>query len=72
MSVPKKILSLVDLDAGSQVEVSVENGRLIIEPKKNPQYTLTQLLSRCRRSDLAPNRSDREWLETGPAGREVL
>ena len=72
MAVPKKILSLVDLEAGSRVQVSVENGRLIVEPKKKPRYTLAELLSRSRRSDLAPRRKDRAWLETRPVGREAL
>jgi antitoxin ChpS len=72
MAVPKKILSLVDLEAGSRVQVSVENGRLIVEPVKKPRYRLAELLARCRRSDLAPQRRDRSWLETGPVGREAL
>lgn len=72
MAVPKKILSLVDLGAASRVQVSVGNGRVIIEPRKKPRYTLGELLSRRRRPDLAPQRWDRSWLKTGPAGREVL
>jgi len=72
MAVPKKILKLVDLEAGSRAEVTVENGRLIIEPKKAPRYTLAELLGRCRPTDLAAKRSDRAWLESKPAGRELL
>ena len=71
LAVPKKILSLVRLDAGATVELSVENGRLIVEPRKKPQYTLTDLLSRCSPSDLAPKRKDRSWLRGGPVGREA-
>jgi antitoxin ChpS len=47
LAVPKKILNLVHLDAGSRVEISVQNGRLVIEPPKKPRYTLAELLSRC-------------------------
>lgn len=72
MAVPKKILSLVELGAGSKVQVSVEGGRLVVEPAKKPRYELGELLSNCRRSDLAPLRKDRSWLETGPVGREEL
>jgi antitoxin ChpS len=72
MAVPKKILSLVELGAGSKVQVTVEGGRLIVEPAKKPRYELAELLSNCRRSDLAPLRKDRSWLETGPVGREEL
>jgi antitoxin ChpS len=72
MAVPKKILSLARLDAGSTVDVSVENGRLIVQPREKPQYTLAELLSRCRRSDLAPQRKKRSWLRGSAAGREML
>ena len=72
MAVPKKILNLVRLDAGSTVDLSVEDGRLIVAPRKKPQYTLAELLSRCGPSDLAPRRKDRSWLRGGPAGRELL
>jgi len=72
MAVPKKILSLARLDAGSTVNLSVENGRLIIEPREKPQYTLAELLSRCRPADLAPKRKKRSWLRGGPVGREML
>jgi antitoxin ChpS len=72
MAVPKKILNLVDLDVGSRVQVSVDNGRLIIQPESKPHYTLAELLSRCRRSDLIPRRTDRAWLASGPAGKELL
>ena len=72
MVVPKKILSLVDLQAGSQVRVGVEGGRIVIEPETKPRYTLAQLLARCRRSDLAPKRGDREWLGGRPVGKEQI
>jgi antitoxin ChpS len=72
MAVPKKILDLVDLDAGSKVDLSVENGRLIVEPRKKPKYTLNELLARCRSSDLKPGRKDRAWLRGGPVGKETI
>ncbi len=71
MAVPRKILRLVQLDVGSRVDVNVDNGRLVIEPRKQPRYTLAEL-ARCRRSDLAPKRADRAWLDGGPAGRELF
>lgn len=72
VAVPKKILSLVHLDAGSKVEISVQNGRLVIEPRKKPRYTLAELLSRCQPTDLTPRRKDKQWLKSHPAGRELL
>ena len=72
MAVPKKILNLVQLDAGSKVDLSVEKGRLIVEPRHKPRYTLAELLARGRPSDLKPKRSDRPWLRGGPVGGELL
>ena len=72
MAVPRKILALVDLTAGSKVDLSVQNGRLIVEPRKKPKYTLDELLARCRPSDLKPGRKDKTWLRGRPAGRELL
>lgn len=72
LAVPKKILDLVDLDAGSKVDLSVENGRLIVEPRKKPKYTLDELLARCRPSDLKPSCKDRPWLRSRPVGKEMI
>jgi len=72
MAVPKKILSLVDLRAGSQVEISVEKGRVVVEPKAKPHYTLAELLAKCRRTDILNRRRDRAWLDSPPVGKEIL
>lgn len=72
LAVPKKILDLVQLDAGSAVDLRVERGRLVVAPQQKPRYTLNELLSRCRRSDLAPRPKDRSWQRSLPVGREVL
>ena len=72
MSVPRKILDLLNLDAGSKVHLSVENGHLIVQPRQKPKYTLDELLARCKPSDLKPSRMDNPWLRGGPAGSESL
>jgi len=72
LAVPKKILGLVDLRAGSEVRITVDQGRLIVEPKTKPHYTLAELLAKTRRSDLAPKRHDRAWLSGDPVGKEAI
>jgi antitoxin ChpS len=72
MVVPKKILSLVDLKAGSQVRIGVENGRMVIEPRAKPHYTLAELLAKSSRNALKPSRKDGEWLSGGPVGKEAI
>ena len=72
VAVPKKVLEVVGLRAGSRVELSVENGKLVLAPSKRPRYKLADLLSQCKPSDLAPRPADRTWLGGSPTGREAL
>jgi antitoxin ChpS len=72
VAVPKKILSLVDLKAGSQVRIGVKNGRVVFEPETKPHYTLAELLAKSPRKALKPSRKDREWLSGGPVGKEAI
>lgn len=71
MAVPRQILSMLHLGAGSQVDVSVENGRLVVEPKVKPRYTLAELLARCTEENMTVNTEDREWLDAKPVGKEL-
>ena len=72
MVVPKKILGLVDLKAGSRVRVAVENGRLVIEPRAKPHFTLAELLAKSPRKALNLSRKEHEWLSGGPVGKEAI
>jgi antitoxin ChpS len=69
MAIPKRILELVHLQSGSQVNIDVQDGRLIIDPKKKPRYTLAELMAQC---DLSQPLSaeDREWLDAPAVGEE--
>jgi antitoxin ChpS len=69
MAIPKRILDLVHLQSGSQVNIDVQNGKLIVEPKKRPRYTLAELMAQC---DLSQPMSaeEREWLDTPAIGAE--
>ena len=71
MSVPRQILSMLHLGAGSQVEVSVEAGRLIVEPKVKPRYILSELLAKCTEENMALTIDDKEWLDSKPVGKEL-
>lgn len=72
MTVPRKILDLVHLDAGAQVDVNVERGKLVVAPKTKSRYSLNELLARCREKDFALTAEDRAWLDAKPVGKEVL
>lgn len=71
MAVPKQILNMLHLYAGSQVEVNVEGGRLVVEPKVKPKYTLTELLAQCTEANMVLSAEDQEWINAKPVGKEV-
>jgi antitoxin ChpS len=63
MSVPRAFLDQLHLHAGSQVEIDIDNGRLIVEPAK-PRYSLEELLAQCDTpADMSAD--EREWLDSG-------
>lgn len=71
LAVPPVILDLLRLKAGAKVAVTVENGRLIVEPESRPHYTLSELLAA---SDYTGPRSTEEqaWLDAPAVGGELL
>jgi antitoxin ChpS len=71
LAVPPALLDVLHLQPGAKVGLTVEKGRLVVELQKRPRYTLEQLLVQCdpkaRRS-----KEDREWLDSGTAGDELI
>ena len=72
LAIPRKILKLINLDAGAQVEMSVQEGKLVVEPKRQPHYTLAELLATCTEDNMALTDEDRAWLDANPVGKEAL
>jgi antitoxin ChpS len=71
LAVPPALLDVLHLTAGAKVGLAVDNGRLVVEPKARPRYTLDELLAQCDPSaDLTAE--DREWLDAPAVGRELL
>ncbi len=71
VAVPPALLDVLHLSAGATVGIVVDNGRLVIEPQARPRYTLEDLLAQCDGSaDVYTE--DREWLDSGPVGGELI
>ena len=70
LAVPPALLDLLELGVGAKVDVAVENGRLIVEPRKRPRYSLDELLAQC--DEAAPSAEDRAWIDSKPVGNELL
>ena len=71
LTLPKAILDTLNLKAGAEVSVDIRDGRLFVEPKPRPRYTLEELLTA---SDYSRPQSaeDREWIDAPPVGRELI
>jgi antitoxin ChpS len=71
LTVPPALLDVLHLGAGAKVGLTVNDGRLVVEPQSRPRYTLAELLAA---SDYSQPQTpeDREWVDAPAAGRELL
>ncbi|MFZ1641201.1 MAG: antitoxin [Candidatus Contendobacter sp.] len=69
MAIPKRILELVQLQAGSRVDIDVRQGQLVVIPQRKKRYTLSELLAQCD-SSVPLTVEDREWLDAPAVGLE--
>jgi antitoxin ChpS len=79
LAVPPALLNVLQLQPGARVGIAVEKGRLVVQPRQRPRYTLEELLTQCktkaRRSKQRSKRGskqEREWLDSKPIGRELI
>jgi len=72
LPVPSVLLDMLNMQIGTQVELGVENGRLVVIPASSkPRYSLDELLAQCDLS--APYSEDeREWLDAPAVGCESI
>lgn len=66
LGIPKALALEVGFDRDLEVELFVERGRLVAEPRVTPSYTLEELLAGVRASNL---QSETDW--GTPAGKEI-
>jgi antitoxin ChpS len=71
MALPPTILDMLQPRAGATVGITVGDGRLVIEAKPRPHYTLAELLAASDYSEPQPD-EQREWADAPAVGRELL
>jgi antitoxin ChpS len=71
LAIPPAIMNLLGLTAGSGVDLTVDKGRLFIQPTSKPQYQLDDLLSQCN-PDAPISEEDEQWLNSPKVGRELI
>jgi len=73
LAVPPALLDV--LQPGARVGIAIEKGRLVVQPRQRPRYTLNELLAQCSPKARRPRRGskgEREWLHSKPVGRELI
>jgi antitoxin ChpS len=71
LAVPPAILDMLQLQAGAAVSMSVESGRLIMEPGPKNKYSLQELLEQCDPAATA-SVEDNLWTASSPEGMELV
>jgi antitoxin ChpS len=71
LAIPKAMLDALDLAPDASVGLSIEAGRLVVDPKKRRRYSLAELLAQCKPS-ARRSRKDRDWQSSPPVGRELI
>jgi antitoxin MazE len=61
LRIPKSFAAETTLGPGAEVDLTIEDGRLVVTPLESPTYSLTGLLARVTPSNLHAE------TETGPA-----
>lgn len=71
LAVPPALLDILHLRPGAKVGITVQNGRLVVEPQHRRRYTLEELVGQCDQQ--APrDAEEQEWFDSKPAGGELL
>jgi AbrB family looped-hinge helix DNA binding protein len=71
VSIPKAIVNTLGLQVGSQLDLSIKNGQIILTPVEE-EMTLESLLDGSPKECFKVTDEDKEWLEMPTVGKEVL
>ncbi len=70
LAIPKSVLDGLGLAANEKVELWLDQGRLVIEPRRRPKYTLEELVAQCTPTE--PDEDLRQWDDAAPVGLEII
>lgn len=66
LRIPKSFAEQTFIESGSSVDLSIQDGKLIVEPIKQESYDLNELLSEVKETNL-----HREYFADEPKGKEL-
>lgn len=62
LTVPPALLNALSLGTDNEVGMVIDNGRLIVEPYRRPQYSLAELLAQCDRMLKYQLKNENGWM----------
>lgn len=71
LAVPPALLDILELQAGAEVGIGVEEGRLVVEPRQRRRYTITELLTESE-PKRKRSKQEQQWLRDKRKGRELI
>ncbi|GIU42944.1 hypothetical protein TUM4438_10710 [Shewanella sairae] len=69
ISLPKTIVKLLGLHTGSQLDLTIQDNKILLTPIEE-SITLESLLAASPKECFAVTAEDREWIEARPVGKE--
>lgn len=72
LRIPRDIAAALGLDESTEVELDARDGRLVIVPKRPPEYSLEDMLSKCKPSHFRQSPEETQWLTEESVGKEAL
>ncbi len=63
LTVPPALLNALSLGTDNEVGMVIDNGRLIVEPYRRPQYSLAELLAQCDpNAEISAEENENGWM----------
>ena len=69
ISIPKAIVKTLGLQVGSELDLSIEDNKIVLTPIRETR--LADLLAGSPKECFKVTEEDREWIDTKPAGKEI-
>ncbi|WP_100551190.1 AbrB/MazE/SpoVT family DNA-binding domain-containing protein [Caedibacter taeniospiralis] len=70
VSIPKKILQILNLHTGDKLDISVEDNKIVLTPKME-ELSLEQMLAASPKSSFKLLDEDKEWMHDNSKGKEL-
>jgi antitoxin ChpS len=70
LAVPPLLLEALNFTVGAPLTIECDGTALVIKPAR-PRYNEADLLAKCD-PGIAWTNEDRQWLDSGPAGSEIV